>query len=419
LSTVGPGFQSAVYLYSSKNKMIKFSVSDHKEISMRSEFRKTMEMAFVACLVMSGVTHAQMAKGATKFMGNITTSGSVRSDFGKYWNQITGENECKWQSVEGTRDQMNWKGADSIASYAKRNNIPWKFHTLVWGSQYPTWMDNLSQAEQLAEIEEWYDAAAARYPDVQMIDVVNEAYMSNVNDFNAGKHAPPKWRDALGGTGSTGYDWIVKAFKMARERWPKAILIYNDYNTLEWSSEITWIKQIIPTLINAGAPIDAVGFQAHGLKGTSASTLKTRLDEISAAIKVPMYITEYDIGETDDTKQKNDYSAQIPVMWTHPKVAGITVWGYVTGKTWVTGTGLMSDAGVERSALVWLKDYISQNLSPTAPQVGPTVGVNLAPVKHSTLSLVKQPVLAVKDNKGHLVLGVEKNGQFIRINGRK
>jgi len=41
------------------------------------------------------------------FVGNITTSGSVRSDFSQYWDQITPENEGKWGSVEGTRDQYN------------------------------------------------------------------------------------------------------------------------------------------------------------------------------------------------------------------------------------------------------------------------------------------------------------------------
>jgi len=320
-------------------------------------------LVLVTILLSVGTTQAQLAEGATKFLGNITTNGRVRSDFGTYWNQITGENEHKWISVEGERDKMNWRGADAIANYARQNNIPWKFHTLVWGSQYPTWMDRLSTTEQIAEITEWYDSAAVRYPDVQMIDVVNEAYMSNPNDWNAGKHAPVPFRNALGGTGTTGFDWIVTSFKMARERWPKAVLIYNDFNTLEWNAEISWIKQIIPKLVAAGAPIDAVGFQAHGLKGTSAATLKSRLDDIYNAIKLPMFITEYDIGETNDQAQLDNYKAHIPVMWNHPKIAGITIWGYMYDSTWVKGTGLIRN-GQDRPAMTWLKDYIKNNLTP-------------------------------------------------------
>ncbi|HMA65070.1 MAG TPA: hypothetical protein VKO63_07730, partial [Chitinispirillaceae bacterium] len=112
----------------------------------------------------------------------------------------------------------------------------------------------------------------------------------------------------------------------------------------------------------------------------------------------------------------SNYEAHIPVMWNHPKVAGITVWGYIVGKTWQNGTGIMTDAGSERPALVWLKDYIAKNPNPPCPQVGPVSTVS--PVKRTTLSLAKQPVLSVKDMKGKLILGVEKNGQFIRINGQ-
>lgn len=224
-------------------------------------------------------------------------------------------------------------------------------------------MDGLSTAEQKAEIIEWFDAAAEHYPDLPMIDVVNEAYMSNPNDMNAGKHAPIPYRDALGGAGATGFDWIVESFKMARARWPKAILIYNDYNTLEWGNEITWIKQIIPKLVAAGAPIDGVGFQAHGLKGTSAATLQSRLDDIWESIQLPMYITEYDIGETNDQAQLDNYKAHITTMWNHPKVVGITVWGYIYGSTWVNGTGIINN-GTERPAMTWLKDFIKSNLNP-------------------------------------------------------
>lgn len=320
-------------------------------------------ITLIGVLLLNSYPYAQIAKGAGKFLGNITTGFQVRSDFFIYWNQITGENEHKWASIEGTRDRMNWGSADAIANYAKEKNIPWKFHTLIWGSQYPSWMNGLSASEQKEEIVEWFDAAAKRYPDVQMIDVVNEAYMSDPNNWNAGKHAPIPFREALGGTGTTGFDWIVTSFKMARERWPNAILIYNDYNTLEWPNEINWIKQIIPKLVAAGAPIDAVGFQAHGLKGTSANTLKSRLDDIYNSIKLPMLISEYDIGETNDQAQLDNYKAHIPVMWSHPGVAGITIWGYIYGSTWVEGTGLIRN-GQERPALTWLREFINENPDP-------------------------------------------------------
>jgi endo-1,4-beta-xylanase len=315
-------------------------------------------LALVTSLLLGAADYAEAAPpatGANKFLGNITSRGQVRSDFGDYWNQITGENEHKWSSVEGTRDRMNWTGGDRVANYAKTAGIMWKFHTLVWGSQFPGWISGLSQADQLAEVEEWFDASKAQYPDLPMIDVVNEAHPN---------HAPPPFKNALGGDGSTGYDWIIKAFRMARERWPKAILIYNDYNNIEYNNEVTWTVNLVNAMIKAGAPIDAIGCQAHDAYKINTNTLKSNIDKL-AATGLPIFITEYDIGHSDDTQQLNSIKDQFPMFWNHPSIVGVTYWGYIVGETWRTGTGLKQSNGTERPSLTWLKGYVKDNLTPS------------------------------------------------------
>ena len=47
------------------------------------------------------------------------------------------------------------------------------------------------------------------------------------------------------------------------------------------------------------------------------------------------------------------------MMWNDKNVAGITVWGYVTGATWRPNTGLMSSGGQLRPALTWLQDFLA------------------------------------------------------------
>ena len=294
------------------------------------------------------------AEGANKFLGNITTGGQVRSDFYNYWNQITGENEHKWGSVEWSQGSRNWGNGDRIANYAKEKGIPWKFHTLIWGSQYPNWITSLSQSQQLAAIEDWMDAAASRYPDVEMIDVVNEAFP---------RHAPAPFKNALGGDGATGFDWIIKSFEMARERWPNAILIYNDYNNCEYDDEVNWTVELIETMLEAEAPIDAIGCQAHDAWKLSTDKVKQNIDKL-AATGLPIFITEYDIGESDDNRQKQIMQEQFTMFWEHPRIVGITYWGYIVGSTWRNGTGLMSSSGAERPALTWLKEYVKENPDP-------------------------------------------------------
>lgn len=281
-----------------------------------------------------------------KFVGNITTRGEVRSDFSQYWNQITPENEGKWESVEGTRDRYNWNQLDEIYDYARQHGIPVKAHTLVWGSQAPGWIHNLSAAEQAAEIEEWIRDYCTRYPDTAMIDVVNEAHPD---------HAP-----ALYARNAFGEDWITKSFQLARQYCPDAILIYNDFNFITWDTDE--ILEIITPAVNAGV-VDALGLQAHSLndpKIWSPAELKAKLDQISG-LGVPLYISEYDIeAPNNDAHQLEMFQTQFPVFYEHPNVVGVTLWGYVVGTTWREGTGLIYDNGEHRPAMDWLMNYLGR-----------------------------------------------------------
>lgn len=302
---------------------------------------------------------AQLSQNPDKFLGNITTRGQVNwngVEFISLWNQLTPENETKWESIEGTRDKMNWWGADNCYNYCKKNKIPFKLHCLVWGSQYPKWITSLSKEEQYEEIIEWLDELKARYPSIEMIDVVNEAVPG---------HAPAPFKDAIGGDGSTGYDWIIRSFQLAHERWPEAILIYNDYNTFQWQT--SEFINLVKTLRDAGAPIDAYGCQSHDLTDINFSSFKSVMERIQNSLKMPMYSSEYDIGTSDDQIQLRQYRDQIKYMWEKEYVAGITLWGYVYGCTWTTdgNSGIIRD-GVDRPAMTWLREYMESDEAQTA-----------------------------------------------------
>ncbi|MEN0038507.1 MAG: endo-1,4-beta-xylanase [Cellvibrio sp.] len=282
------------------------------------------------------------AASTKKFIGNITTSGAVRSDFTRYWNQITPENEGKWGSVEGTRDVYNWAPVDRIYAYARANNIPVKAHTFVWGAQSPSWINNLSASETAAEIEEWIRDYCARYPDTAMIDVVNEAVVG---------HQPAGYAQK-----AFGNNWIQRVFQLARQYCPNSILILNDYNNIRWQH-----NEFIALAKAQGNYIDAVGLQAHELKGLTAAQVKTAIDNIWNQVGKPIYISEYDIGDTNDQVQLQNFQAHFPVFWDHPHVKGITIWGYVNGRTWIEGSGLIQDNGTPRPAMTWLlNNYINK-----------------------------------------------------------
>ena len=314
-----------------------------------------------------------LADGAAKFVGNITTRTQVRSDFTQLWNQITAENECKWASIEGTRGKFNWGGCDAAFNWAKNNGGHFKFHALVWGSQYPNWLNGLSADETRKAITNWMDAVKNHYPDLEMIDVVNEAIKSGGKyHSNYGPQGNNNIIAALGGDNGN-YEFVQTAFKMARERWPDAILIYNDYNTVQWQKNEG--IDLIQKLVKAGAPVDAYGLQAHdmmsqggGQGGTggggsclSLSTLKSTIEEIWNKTQIPLFISEYDIFTNDDNVQKKCYSEQISYFMENEHIAGITIWGYIYGATWNDGTSGIIKDNKDRPAMTWLKEYLASN----------------------------------------------------------
>ena len=221
-----------------------------------------------------------LAIGHSKFLGNVYGS-TMYSHWDNYWNQVTPENAGKWQYIEPSRDQYSWGGLDAVYNFAKQRGIPFKMHTLVWGQQYPTWIDALPPAEQREEVEEWFALVGARYPDVDLIDVVNEP-LSN--------HAPATYREALGGSGSTGWDWVIWCFEKARQYMPNAKLILNEYNLLNSYDNTNVIVQIANILKSRGL-IDGIGVQAHCFEivGVLSYTITNNLNTL-ANTGLPIYI---------------------------------------------------------------------------------------------------------------------------------
>lgn len=322
---------------------------------MKKSLLKIIVVFLISIITNENIYSQPLAYGKDKFIGNVFGFSGVPKNFDKYWNQITPENSSKWASVEGTRDVYNWGRLDEIYNYAKQRGYPFKFHTLIWGQQYPNWITSLSVDEQREEIEEWIRLAGERYPNTDLVDVVNEPLPG---------HNPPPFRNALGGAGSTGWDWVIKAFELARQYFPKAKLILNDYNIINDNYSTTQILNIV-NLLKARNLIDGIGIQAHRfeLESTPPNTLKSNLDRL-AATGLPIYISEFDLGNLndsgtpDDNKQLELYKKIFPLLWEHPGVKGITFWGYIENQMWQRTAFLLRADGTERPALQWLREYL-------------------------------------------------------------
>jgi endo-1,4-beta-xylanase len=281
-----------------------------------------------------------------KFFGTAPGDAGDYEHLLDYFDQLTPENAGKWGSVEGTRDVMNWTDLDTAYNFARANGIPFKLHTLVWGQQEPGWVSGLSPEEQLEELEEWFGEVAARYPDLEMIEVVNEPL-----------HAPPSYRNALGGAGTTGWDWVIKSFEMAREHFPNTQLILNDYQILHLP-QFTADYLVVINLLKERGLIDAIGLQGHFLEQTQGSMVQTNLNTL-AATGLPIYITEFDLDLANHARHANQMRELFTVFWEHPSVIGVTHWGHREGSIWRTNAYLLRADGSERPAMQWLVCYLA------------------------------------------------------------
>ncbi len=298
----------------------------------------------------TGGTAPGGAPSLPKFVGNITTGNSVDPSglkYSKYWDQITPENQGKWGSVQSTTSSaFNWSSLDSIYNYAQTNKIIFKQHVFVWGPQQP------SGTPTLAQVENWIKSFCARFPDTKVIDVVNEPP----------PHTTPNYTANLGAGEKGNWPWITKAFKLARQHCPNAILLLNDFNNIEYADQEQHFIDIVKDIKANGAPIDGVGCQAHALKGKTAATLQANINKMATGTGLPVYITEYDIGDTDQNQLTN-FQAHFPVFLNTASVKGITVWGWINGRTWISNSGLVNTTS-PRPAMTWLMGQLNRPVPP-------------------------------------------------------
>lgn len=355
-------------------KVIISEVTHYKEkLCMRIKLNIVVSYIGMCTFLIIPLWAQPLATGKSKFLGNVIRNGYlIPSNFKTYWNQVTPENAGKWGMVEGTKDGYSWGQLDSIYSFAKQNKFVYKHHTLVWGQQYPSWITTLDSAEQRAQVEEWIRLVGQRYPEMDFVDVVNEPF-----------NAPPPYKNALGGDGKTGWDWVITAFQWARQYCsPSTKLLINEYNVLHNTTRTNQYIALIESL-KVRNLIDGIGVQGHyfEFKGTnytySIETIKSNLNKLTS-LGLPFYITEFDVDEAVDSIQLQNYQTYFPIFWEHPGVMGITLWGYLYGETWKPNAHLLNSSNRPRSAFTWLIKYVK---SPFPPEL-------LSPISASNVPLL-------------------------------
>jgi endo-1,4-beta-xylanase len=294
---------------------------------------------------------------AGKFFGMIWRLDRPNQYFGSLFDQLTGENASKWVEVEPSPGVRDWSRSDALFAMAQQCSehlpVSMRWHLLLSGDKYsPFWVPQ--SRDPAAATWGWIDAVGARYGDrVAIVDAVSEPL-----------HFPPSWRKHLGGTGSTGHDWIIRAHERARAAFPGARLLIDEFDVLKDQRNRESYLGII-RLLNERKLVDVVGEEAMFLEGVSPQQLRERLDHL-ATCGLPIYITQYAASIADDRRHLEVVRGHMRVFYEHPAVIGVNHWGLHQGEMWeqIQHGYLIRRDGSERPALTWLRSYLGRHRPP-------------------------------------------------------
>ncbi|OWP00612.1 hypothetical protein B2J93_6049 [Marssonina coronariae] len=256
---------------------------------------------------------------------------SDTSDF----SQITVGNGQKWQYTQKTEGVWSFELGDEIAALAAKNSQLLRCHTLVWHSQLPDWVSSgywTKGTLQTVMVNHITEEVTHYKGKCYAWDVVNEA----LDDSAAAAFRDSPFYKAM------GEDFLKIAFDAARAADPDVKLYYNDYNIEYTGAKATNALALVTKLVQAGAPIDGVGAQAHYISGKAPTT-----SDISANLKkytalgLEVAITELDVRiklpSTPEklAQQATGYASTVQACLDVPGCVGITVWDFSDKYSWI------------------------------------------------------------------------------------
>jgi len=278
---------------------------------MKSSFMRYTSYAVIALIVLGSVCcfayrrHPAVAPGTGGLkdyyknyfpIGVAVSAHALQTDEAglliSQFNSLTPENAMKMGVIHPGEQWYNWKEADSIAAFARRNGMKLRGHTLVWHRQAPGWIFKDANGQQVSKevllqrLKEHITTVVKRYKGtVYAWDVVNEAISDDPREFCRSS----LWYRIC------GEEFIEKAFQWAHEADPDALLFYNDYNEINPVKRKKIIK-LVNGLVSKGIPVHGIGLQGHwAINEPSREQLEnTFKDFIPLGLK--LQITEFDVS---------------------------------------------------------------------------------------------------------------------------
>ena len=254
---------------------------------------------------------------------------------GHGFNAAVSENALKWDGWE-----EGWAGSTGQivngVEWLDNQGIDVRGHTLVWPGWDKMPDDILENQNNITYIKNRIDErleSMLLHPVLGELvtewDVINE--VTFVRDLeNAFKNTPGY---------NTGRELYTEIFNKTTELRPNNVNYLNDYALFSGASNINTInryKEFIQEIIDSGAKLDGIGFQAHiGASPTSILRVKEIYDDFYDSYAKPIKVTEYDIDPSVSPETQARYLNDFLTMtFSHESVEAFIMWGFWDGNHW-------------------------------------------------------------------------------------
>lgn len=247
--------------------------------------------------------------------------------------------QMKWDQLQPRPDGFEFAAADALLRFARQHRLGLRGHTLVWHQQLPGWLETMAPANCAAVLERYIRTVVEHYRgQLQSWDVVNEPIAEDGSGLRR-----TIWLDSL------GPNYIDRALRWARAADPSTPLVINEYG-LEGDDPTTARKReqmltLLRSLRQQGAPVQALGLQAHLYAtdtGPTFRTLPTFLRQISD-LGLDLYVTELDVNDQAlpaaiperDARVAAVYGDFLAAVLPQPRLKLICGWGLSDRYTWL------------------------------------------------------------------------------------
>ncbi len=276
--------------------------------------------------------------------------------FTRLFNYTTTENSLKWGPMEPQEGKLRWEATDFLISWARERNIKIKGHNLIWALPehgFPKWLEKYSPDEIARRAKERIFSVMGRVrKDIPIWDVVNEPV--HLHWFE--QH----WSS----------DYVLDSYKWAREADPNATLVINDY--AGFRGDVDKFVPMVKDLLKKGAPIDAIGEQAHDpphwyspkeifdtLDKMATTGLRIHITELTYPSNDAEITGGFVHGKWDEENQGRFYRYFLTLAFSHPSVDAITLWAMWDGSSWLKPGGIIRQDWTPKPAYEAMDDLIN------------------------------------------------------------